>query len=179
MSLRRRLVRTVFTFLNGLQLAVRKATGSTRSGVHAVPLTAAGKVVLVRLSYAPGWRLPGGGYKRGEAPEQAMLRELREEIGLTSHGEVERLTDVRPGDRSAFFLVADVVYAPRRSFEVEEVREFDPARLPEDVTEWTAWLVKRCRGRGGQEARSASSASTPPNGGGRAPGPRPEPPPGG
>lgn len=145
----RRLIRTIFTFLNGLRLALRKVTGAGRSGVHAVPLTEGGKVVLVRLTYAPGWRVPGGGRKRGEAPEQAMLRELREEIGLLSHGAIEPLDDARPGGRSAFFLVRDVVYRPRRSFEVEEVREFDPARLPDDTTRWTAQLVEHCVGAGG------------------------------
>lgn len=143
MSLSRRLVRTVFTFLNGLRLALRKVTGSGRSGVHAVPLTREGKVVLVRLTYAPGWRVPGGGRKRGEAPEEAMLRELREEIGLVSHGTIEALEDVRPGDPSTFFVVRDVVHRPRRSLEVEEVREFDPERLPDDTTLWTAHLVER------------------------------------
>ncbi|HEX8241607.1 MAG TPA: NUDIX domain-containing protein [Allosphingosinicella sp.] len=144
MGLSRRLRRSVFTLLNRLRLALRKVTGSGRSGVHAVPLTAEGRVVLVRLSYAPGWRVPGGGRNRGEAPEQAMLRELREEIGLLSHGAVEPLEAVRPGDPSAFFLVRDVVYRPRRSFEVDEVREFDPARLPDDTTRWTAHLVEQC-----------------------------------
>ena len=109
-------------------------------------MTGDGKVVLVRLTYAPGWRVPGGGRKRGEAPEPAMLRELREEIGLVSHGAIERLEEVRPGDPSAFFLVRDVVYRPRRSLEVEEVREFDPASLPDDTTRWTAHLVELCSG---------------------------------
>jgi 8-oxo-dGTP pyrophosphatase MutT (NUDIX family) len=151
MSPPRRLIRTVFTFLNGLRLALRKVTGQGGSGVHAVPLTGAGKVVLVRLTYAPGWRVPGGGRKRGEAPEQAMLRELREEIGLLSHGAIETLDDVRPGERSAFFLVHDVVYRPRRSFEVEAVREFDPALLPDNTMPWTAQLVERCIGARGSK----------------------------
>jgi 8-oxo-dGTP pyrophosphatase MutT (NUDIX family) len=146
MALSRRLLRSVFTFLNRLRLAIRKVTGSGRSGVHAVPLTREGKVVLVRLTYAPGWRVPGGGRKRGEAPGQAMLRELREEIGLLSHGAIEELEDVRPGDPSAFFLVRDVVYRPRRSLEVEEVQAFDPARLPDDTTPWTVHLIERCTG---------------------------------
>jgi 8-oxo-dGTP pyrophosphatase MutT (NUDIX family) len=144
MSLSRRLRRSVFTSLNRLRLALRKVTGSSRSGVHAIALTGTGKVVLVRLTYAPGWRVPGGGRKRGEAPEQAMLRELREEIGLVSHGAIEELEAVRPGDPSAFFLVRDVVYRPRRSLEIEEVREFDPAALPDDTTSWTAHLVEKC-----------------------------------
>jgi 8-oxo-dGTP pyrophosphatase MutT (NUDIX family) len=93
--------------------------------------------------------VPGGGRKRGEAPELAMLRELREEIGLLSYGTVERLEEGRaaagePVESAAFFLVRDVVYRPRRSLEVEEVREFDPARLPDDTTPWTAHLVRRC-----------------------------------
>jgi ADP-ribose pyrophosphatase YjhB (NUDIX family) len=149
MSLKRRLVRTVFTFLHGFRLALWKVTGPGRAGVHAVPVTGDGKVVLVRLTYAPGWRVPGGGLKRGEAAEPGMLRELREEIGLVSHGSIERLDDVRPGDRSDFFLVRDVIYSPKRSLEVEEVREFDPAQLPDDTTRWTAHLVGRCLGAGG------------------------------
>ncbi len=164
------LIRTIFTFLNDLRLALRKVTGSGRSGVHAVPLTGAGKVVLVRLTYAPGWRVPGGGRKRGEAPEQAMLRELREEIGLVSRGAIEALEDVRPGERSAFFLVRDVVYRPRRSFEVEEVREFDPADLPDDTTDWTAQLVEHCTGAKSSPA-FAGEGDRPKGGGGAFPAP--------
>lgn len=151
MSLRRRLVRTVFTFLHGLRRSLWKVTGPGGAGVHAVPVTREGKVVLVRLTYAPGWRVPGGGLKRGEGAEQAILRELREEIGLLSHGAIERLEDEFPAAdealrRSAFFIVRDVAYRPRRSLEVEEVMEFDPERLPDDVTRWTASLIERRSG---------------------------------
>ncbi|HEX8573973.1 MAG TPA: NUDIX domain-containing protein [Allosphingosinicella sp.] len=142
MGLRRRLVRIVFTSVHGLRRLLWRVAGPGRDGVHAVPLTPRGTVVLVRLTYAPGWRLPGGGRKRGETAVEAMLRELREEIGLLAHGDIERLADVRPGsglpgDRSALFLVRGVSYRPRRSLEVEEVCEFDPADLPGDVAPWT------------------------------------------
>lgn len=143
MGVGRRLIRIVFTAAQGLRRLAWVLTGGPgRDGVHAVPLTGEGRVVLVRLTYAPGWRLPGGGRKKGEAALEAMLRELREEIGLTSHGAIERLEDVRPGSgptagRSALFLVREAVYRPRRSFEVEAVAEFDPDSLPDDIAPWT------------------------------------------
>ncbi|HLL30194.1 MAG TPA: hypothetical protein VK403_04280, partial [Allosphingosinicella sp.] len=51
-----------------------------------------------------------------------------------------------PGDRSALFLVRDVVYRPRRSLEIEAVREFDPAALPADTAPWTAGIMERWDG---------------------------------
>jgi 8-oxo-dGTP diphosphatase len=39
-------------------------------------------LLLVRSSYRSAWSFPGGGLRRGEAPEAAARRELIEEIGL-------------------------------------------------------------------------------------------------
>jgi len=41
-------------------------------------------VLLVRSSYRRAWNFPGGGVRRGEAPEAAARRELAEEIGLVT-----------------------------------------------------------------------------------------------
>lgn len=141
MRLQRLLIRIVLTPLQLLRKTLWLVTGPPGDGVHAVPLTPQGRVVLVRLTYAPHWRLPGGGRKRGETAEAGMLRELREEIGLVGHGGIERLENVdsrsRPGDRSAMFLVRDVVYRPRQTLEVEEVREYDRGKLPADLARAT------------------------------------------
>ncbi|HEX8261346.1 MAG TPA: NUDIX domain-containing protein [Allosphingosinicella sp.] len=154
MRLPRPLIRTVFTFLQGLRRLLWLVTGPGRDGVHAVPLTPAGKVVLVRLTYAPGWRLPGGGRKKSETAVDGMLRELSEEIGLVAHGAIERLDDIHPGglpgDRSALFLVSDVEYRPRQSLEVDEVAEFDRDELPEDLSRSTRETLDALAGRRGR-----------------------------
>jgi len=147
MGIGRRLLRIAFTALHRLRRRLWAAAGPGREGVHALALTERGAVVLVRLTYAPGWRLPGGGRKAGEAPAEAILRELREEIGLVAHHRIERLEAIDfvpelPGDRSALFRVTGVRYRPPKwNLEVEEVREFDPRRLPDDATGWTRAMV--------------------------------------
>lgn len=52
-------------------------------GVAAVIFNADGRVLLVHQSYGKrGWDLPGGGREPRESLEQALRRELREEIGV-------------------------------------------------------------------------------------------------
>ena len=48
-----------------------------------------GTVVLVRHRYMPGLCFPGGGVGAGEPPQEAVLRELKEEVGLLHAGAVE------------------------------------------------------------------------------------------
>ena len=109
-------------------------------GVHALALTPDRKAVLVKLRYAPGWRLPGGGRGADEDKEEAVLRELREEIGLTAHGrvrlacELDEIADYKR-DFATLLIVEDVAYTPRRwSWEVERTCEADLDQLPRDMS---------------------------------------------
>ena len=136
--------------LTGMHWALKGAWFFARPqtfGAHAVPLTPEGRLILVYLRYAGGWRVPGGRRHEKEPPIDAALRELCEEIGMTSHGEAslacdfEELTDFKR-DTESIVVVRDVRYRPRRwSWEVEKVGEFDPDRLPDDLAEVTArWI---------------------------------------
>jgi 8-oxo-dGTP pyrophosphatase MutT (NUDIX family) len=119
-------------------------------GAHAVALTPEGRIVLVKLRYASGWRIPGGGRSKDEPPVDAALRELREEIGLTGHGEVrlardfEEPTDFRH-DTFSLVVVRDVRYRPRWSWEVEQVTEAALDSLPADLSPITARWIEAVR----------------------------------
>ncbi len=134
--------------------AVRRAgwfvTRPKTVGVHCIPLTPEGKVVLVTLSYARGWRLPGGGQKPTEDSRTAMLRELREEIGLASYDSAEVVTGFshRPDYRrgvASLFVVRGVRYRPRWSLEVKAVAEFRLGDLPPDTAQITHQLLALAR----------------------------------
>lgn len=104
-------------------------------GAHALAFTPEGRIVLVKLRYAPGWRLPGGGRAPGENPADAVLRELREEIGMISHGrvilacELDEQVDFKH-DLASLLIVEDVYYSPRWSLEIEQVMESALDDLP-------------------------------------------------
>jgi len=119
-------------------------------GAHALAFTPDRKLILVKLRYAPGWRVPGGGRHRNEPAEDAALRELREEIGMTAHGrvrlacELEEAVDFKR-DLAALLIVEDVVYRPRWTWEVEEVADFPINQLPPDTTGSTLRWIETLR----------------------------------
>jgi len=73
-----------------------------RAGVGAVILNSKGKVLaLERRDVKNAWQLPQGGLERGEEPEQAVYRELREETGLGPD-------DIRPLGRASRLLAYEL-----------------------------------------------------------------------
>lgn len=140
--------------LTGLHKAIRAAWFVRRPrtlGAHGLALTAGKKIVLVKLRYARGWRMPGGGRSASESAEAAVLRELREEIGLIDHGpvrlacELEQRIDFKR-DLAALLIVEDVRYRPRKwSLEVERVCEFALDALPDDLAPLTRRWIEALR----------------------------------
>lgn len=122
-------------------------------GAHALALTPKGKAILVRLRYASGWRLPGGGRNENEHPRDAVLRELREEIGMTAHGEVRLAGELeeRPDfkrDLAALLIVRDVQYLPHRwSWEIEAITEAPLDALPADLSPRAAAWLEALKGK--------------------------------
>ncbi|MFP5254496.1 MAG: NUDIX hydrolase [Acidimicrobiia bacterium] len=61
---------------------VRSLTPGFTVGAMGIIERPDGALLLVRLSYRQRWGVPGGLLKRGETPEDAVRREIREEVGL-------------------------------------------------------------------------------------------------
>jgi 8-oxo-dGTP pyrophosphatase MutT (NUDIX family) len=67
------------------ELAGRSSGLPWRPGVRALVVDPDGRTLLLRYAneYSGWWITPGGGMEPGESDEEALRRELREELGLT------------------------------------------------------------------------------------------------
>jgi 8-oxo-dGTP pyrophosphatase MutT (NUDIX family) len=145
-SLANKALRVAFTALHRLLKLAWFIRRPRTFGAHALAFTPERKVILVKLRYAPGWRLPGGGRAEQEDPRDAVLRELREEIGMTAHGrvrlgcELDEDADFKR-DLASLLIVDDVRYAPGWTWEVEATMETTFDDLPADLSpRAAAWI---------------------------------------
>jgi 8-oxo-dGTP diphosphatase len=71
--------------LDALEITVPDPTAADRPAVVAAVIVVHDRVLLVRRRISEGglfWQFPGGEAEPGESPEQAAVRETREEVGL-------------------------------------------------------------------------------------------------
>lgn len=112
----------------------------------------AGSLLLVRHSYGRTdlWMLPGGGIHRGEAPEAAAAREMREELGCG-------VSDLAPvsvhlagaeGRRDTVYLFRARPIGPIRpdGVELAEARFFALDALPPNVSPATRRRIAEHQG---------------------------------
>jgi ADP-ribose pyrophosphatase YjhB (NUDIX family) len=122
-------------------------------GVRAIVTDPKGRVALVRHTYADHWYLPGGGVKKGESFEAALLRELREEIGA-ANATIDRILGVYHSRREAkddhivVFVVkltdgTDIYRADPA--EIEEAAWFDLDRIPAEASPATLRRIAEYR----------------------------------
>lgn len=133
---------TLWRIIQPGYLAARALLTPTTVGVAGF-VECAGKIVLVRHSYSPGWQLPGGGVDRGEPPECAILREMREEIGLAEcappalFGVYTRTCGLVTNHILLYRLAeAHIEFTP--NFEIRDCRFFAPETPPEGTSRATA-----------------------------------------
>jgi len=113
-----------------------------RLAAYALIVDGSGRVLLARQPdgrrYRGRWSLPGGGVDHGEHPEQAVIREVREETGV----------DVRVG--ALLDVISDVATAERRRRILHTVRLIylatvtaaEPHAPRQPLTEHARWCAR-------------------------------------
>lgn len=102
-------------------------------------------VLLVKHTYEEAWYLPGGGVKRGETLEEALRRELAEEVGAQL-GQVDLFgvySSFGEGksDHAAVFLCTDLTLSGETDREIERLGFFRLEDLPEAISGGTRLRV--------------------------------------
>jgi 8-oxo-dGTP diphosphatase len=106
-----------------------------------------GRVLLLKHRFRPGtgWGMPGGFMQEGEQPEEALRRELREEVGL----EVEKLKLFTtrafsvPRQVEIVFTARAIGNTNELNFEIQKAAWFSSNELPQELPKDQAQLIKR------------------------------------
>jgi 8-oxo-dGTP diphosphatase len=120
----------------GRRWLTRRFQTSFTASAACVVMNSDGQVLLLHHLLRPrsGWGLAGGFLEKGEQPEEAVRREVREETGL----ELESLVLVRIRTlyrHLEIAFIANGVGEPIvNSPEITEVRWFDVDKLPEEMS---------------------------------------------
>ena len=115
----------------------------------AVVVDERGRVLLLNHVFrvGTGWGIPGGFMEKGEQPEEAFRRELREEIGLELESAeiafVRTLKQAAAGRDHLSLPPARRASQSARSFEIKSAEWFAPDALPPELSADQRGLIKR------------------------------------
>ena len=105
-----------------------------------------GRVLLLKHRFRPGtgWGMPGGFMQQGEQPEEALRRELREEVGLEVE-KVELFTTRAfkvPSQVEIVFTARAIGDPNELNFEIQKAAWFSVNELPHELPKDQAQLIK-------------------------------------
>ena len=106
----------------------------------------AGRVLLLCHRFRPGsgWGMPGGFIEQGEQPEDALRRELREEVGLEIHQPKVFTARAfgKPKQIEIVFCCLALGETDQLNFEIKKAAWFYPHEMPKELPADQAELIK-------------------------------------
>ncbi len=97
-----------------------------------------GKIIMIRNTYGNSkiWMFPGGGIKKGESPEKAFAREIKEETGLDIKdikkiGTYASTIEYKRDNVEVFAGKSEESNLKIEPLEILEAEWFEPNNLPE------------------------------------------------
>lgn len=121
-------------------------------GVKGIVVNLVGEVLLMRHCYEKGWHLPGGGVRRAEDTWDALMREVREETGISDiqhNGHLGTYLNLREYKRDTievFIATTTAREASSKSVEVEDAQFFLLSAPPEYLSPGTKRRLAEFRG---------------------------------
>ena len=119
-------------------------------GVSAAIFNEQGHVLLVKHTYMRGWQLPNGGVNRGEPVLEAVMREMREEVGLAGgSAELMGVYTRKSGWATNIVVLFRIIGGEVRfkpNWEIREICFADPSAPPSDCTDGTLRRLKEIAG---------------------------------
>ena len=110
--------------------------------VVAAIITKEGKIFATQRGYGDfkdGWEFPGGKVEQGESPEQAIIREIKEELGADI--QVTGFLTTVEHDYPTFHLSMDCFWAELKEGSSVELLEHEAAKwLSLDALDEVDWL---------------------------------------
>ena len=130
----------IFLLLRPLTLGVRGICVDTENN----------KILLVKHTYSNNWTLPGGGVEVNESVEEALKRELKEEVGLI-YQEINILgiyhnSSVSRRDHVAIYQVRSWKKSEmhkRPKLEISKTNWFSIENLPSNLSESTLCAINK------------------------------------
>ncbi len=141
-SLKLRAVKILMVPISFLRKCYRYFVRPRSHGVRAIITNSENEVLLVKHTYYEEWYLPGGGIELKETPDNALKRELSEEIGITNIKHIE-LFGVYTNyyeykfDLIVVFHINEFEIYKTTNIEIEDFRYFSQDNIPKNTSRGT------------------------------------------